>query len=172
MLPLRSMRNMNSPWTFLRSELIDLRSGQKLIMTTGLWRMSLWSRLWMISTWWRIKKKRGFGSPRGHEWIDEGLNVALETKKRGSWWSGKTEYINYCRCKKFQAQCGEPLERFHRNTLLWSSVLFLYLLWLQAACWSKEPKELCGSGVDEKRKECLDRRHILQKRINSMAYRK
>lgn len=152
MLPLRSMRNMNSPWTFLRSELIDLRSGQKLIMTTGLWRMSLWSRLWMISTCRRIKKKSGFGSLSGHEWIGEGLNVALETKKRGSWSSGKTEHINYCRCWKFQAQCDEPLERFHRNTLLWSSVLILYLLWLQAAGWSREPKELSSSGVDGKRK--------------------
>lgn len=51
MLPLRSIRKTNSPCTLRRSEVMDCRSGQKFSMTTGLCRMSLWSRLCIMPTY-------------------------------------------------------------------------------------------------------------------------
>lgn len=53
MLPLLSMRKMNSPWVFLRFGCADWRSGQKLSMITEWWGMSLWRRFRMISVWRR-----------------------------------------------------------------------------------------------------------------------
>lgn len=53
MLPLLSMRKINSPWVFLRFGWTDWRSGQKLSMMTEWWGMSLWRRFRMISVWRR-----------------------------------------------------------------------------------------------------------------------
>lgn len=64
MLPLRSIRKMNSPCGLMWSEVMDLRSGQRFSMTTGLCKMSLWSLLRRISTYQRNKRTRRLRADR------------------------------------------------------------------------------------------------------------
>lgn len=72
MLPLLSMRKINSPWVFLRLGWTDWRSGQKLSMMTEWWGMSLWRRFRIISVW-RRKENSHLGIHRVQSW---GLRLA------------------------------------------------------------------------------------------------
>ena len=129
-LPLLSMRKINSPRVFLRFGWTDWRSGQKLSMMTEWWGMSLWRRFRMISVWRR--KENSHLSIQGAQSYSWGLTlVAPNTLQVWSDFYSSSVY----KTSRFLA----PLLDVHR--LQWQQGLWRQKTWVWISaitvqwCW-------------------------------------